>query len=260
MTAALTIAVAYPLLTPAQADEGNALALAYRLRLRGIPSRIVVVDEGPLPPADIVIVGGLDEAGLPGLADALRTGGLMSLVADGAVVVGINAGYVVLGYDFEDDRGRTHSGLGLLDVSFVQGPSMTRPVVAECLLDGVPTLSAYTSHGSIAIGGSTLRPLARYTLPAGGADEGGVADRVLGTFLHGPVLARNPRLADSVLSWALGSPLAPAPEGWAGHVRRQRISEDVDDPTGWGGLVYSRPTLRKVLGSHRRRREAPHVG
>ena len=252
MTDVVTIVVAYPRCTPAQGDEGNALALTYRLRLRGVPSRVVVVDEGRLPHGDVVLVGGLDESGLPRLADLLDTGGLTERVADGAVVLGVNAGYVVLGRDFEDADGTTHPGLDLLDVSFWHGPEQTGPVVAECLLPDVPTLSAYWSHRAVAAHGPTNRPLARCTVPAHGGAEGSVAGHVVGTFLHGPVLARNPLLADTILGWVTDAPLSAASEGWAGLVRRQRIGEDAKDPSGWGGLVYSRPSLRRVLASRRR--------
>ena len=68
--------------------------------------------------------------------------------------------------------------------------------------------------------------------------DGAVSGRVVGTYLHGPVLARNPELADVLLSWATGRELDPLPPGWGERVRAQRIAEDLADPSGWGGVKY----------------------
>ena len=62
--------------------------------------------------------------------------------------------------------------------------------------------------------GPDVRPLAKVTVGVGNGDgtEGAYAGKVVGTYLHGPVLVRNPGLADLLLSWAAGPlpPLAPA--------------------------------------------------
>jgi hypothetical protein len=49
---------------------------------------------------------------------------------------------------------------------------------------------------------------------------------VLGTYMHGPALARNPGLADLLLSWVAGrlAPLRPADEDWAGQLRAERLA------------------------------------
>jgi len=56
----VTIVVAYPLATQAQGDEGNAIALRHRLALRGIEATILLVDEGALPKAAVILFCGLD--------------------------------------------------------------------------------------------------------------------------------------------------------------------------------------------------------
>ncbi|MDR0345606.1 MAG: glutamine amidotransferase, partial [Nocardiopsaceae bacterium] len=73
-----------------------------------------------------------------------------------------------------------------------------------------------------------VRPLARVGAGIGNGDgtEGAYAGRVLGTYLHGPVLVRNPGLADLLLSWASGPlpPLNPAHESWVRQLRDQRLA------------------------------------
>jgi hypothetical protein len=99
----------------------------------------------------------------------------------------------------------------------------------------LPTLTGFENHGgqtSLADGdgdGDTV-PLAHVTHGVGNGDgsgtEGAVRGRVLGTYLHGPVLARNPALADLVLAWALDddpATLAPLDDGAAEALRRERL-------------------------------------
>jgi CobQ-like glutamine amidotransferase family enzyme len=241
VTEPVRIVEVFPLLTQAQGDGGNALALAHRLALRGLASEVAVHDDGSLPPCEVLLLGGLDEDGLPELADRLRAAGLLERVAEGCLVLAVNAGYVVLGEEFEDPAGAVRLGLGVLPVSFTRGAEVTAPVVAEAGVPGVPTISAYESHVSQARPGPHAQPWVVVTSAGTPRPEGVVAGPVIGTFLHGPVLARNPLLADHLLGQVLGSPLPPAPEGWAGEVRRQRSTEDLADPTGWGGLRYGRP-------------------
>jgi CobQ-like glutamine amidotransferase family enzyme len=70
--------------------------------------------------------------------------------------------------------------------------------------------------------------LARVSLGVGNGDgtEGAYAGRVLGTYLHGPALVRNPGLADLLLSWAVGPlpPLDVAQEEWTTRFREQRLA------------------------------------
>ena len=76
--------------------------------------------------------------------------------------------------------------------------------------------------------------------PVAGAGQG----HVIGTYLHGPLLARNADLADLLLGWATGAPLDPASSPTTDALRAQRIAEDRADPSGWGGRLYGRAKRR----------------
>ncbi len=238
------IVVAYPLLTEAQADEGNALALQHRLSLRGKACSVEIVDAGSLPPADVVLIGGLDEGDLAGLVARLDGGGIRQHVRSGGLVLAVNGGFVVLGERFEDASGRERDGLGLLPVRFSRGREITRPVVARSTLSGVPELSAYESHCSIPSAVPEGQAFAVHTSPAVVTD-GAVAGKVFGTFLHGPLLARNAGLADALIVRASGVALPDAPGGWAEKVRQGRGAQDRLDPTGWAGMRYGRSLRRR---------------
>ena len=251
----LRIAVLHPLATAAQGDEGNARVLVHRAALRGIRATVVTTHEGEVPDAGIHLVGGLDDARMPVLARRLRAGGLAERVADGAVVLGVNAGYQVLGSSFVTPDGTRHDGLGLLDVrssratSPFLGPVITRADAGS----GLAALSAYESHHGTSEVGPGAEPFVALELGHGndGTTDGARQGQVIGTYLHGPLLARNADLADLLLGWAVGTPLDPAPSTTSDALRAQRIAEDRADPSGWGGRLYgrakrrSRPTVRR---------------
>jgi CobQ-like glutamine amidotransferase family enzyme len=82
---------------------------------------------------------------------------------------------------------------------------------AEWLGLGLPTLTGFENHGAVTELGAGARPIGDVQVGTGNKDgtvEGAVAGHVWGTYLHGPVLARNPQLADLLLSWVVG-PVGP---------------------------------------------------
>src|SRR5262249_26519367 len=147
-TAQLTIANLYPLCMSALGDEGNAKVLRHRAEQRGVSASIVTTYAGPLPRADIYLIGGGWHPEQPRIVELLGgPDGLARPVADGAVVLGINAGFQVLGEWFDTPDGTRHAGLGLLGVrtSFaplVEGRVVTLPNTALRL----PALSGFECH------------------------------------------------------------------------------------------------------------------
>ena len=132
---------------------------------------------------------------------------------------------------------------------------------------GLPTLTGYENHG----GRTRLGPAAR---PAGwartgiGNGDGGTArssdgvwtGRIWGTYLHGPVLARNPALADLLLSWVVGPP-APLDDRSSDALRAERLlaaPSEASEPLRVGALAL-RATAGRV-GARRRERAAPPPG
>jgi CobQ-like glutamine amidotransferase family enzyme len=358
MTAQLTIANLYPLCSSAQGDDGNARALRHRASLRGMTASIITTYAGKLPAADIYLLGGAWHPEQPRLVELLGgPDGLARAVDGGAVVLGVNSGFQVLGEWFDTPDGTRHAGLGLLGARtthapLIEGPVRTLPNVPLGLLamtgyechqarteldadveplarlefgvgNGMPSRS-HVSHGSgvaattrgatransgygvvriandpdpaavrraqaaanahrgahaaagdrASVNMSSARsagaglPVATAVAPpnhgSGGygagahglgphdashlahggghashsvahatiAADGAVHGHVIGTYLHGPVLARNPELADLLLGWALGRPLEPVDDTAA--VGRQRLG---DDPMGRYGSV-----------------------
>jgi CobQ-like glutamine amidotransferase family enzyme len=223
----LVVAVVYPDLLGTYGDGGNGLILARRASWRGIATELIQAYSGaPLPEADIYCIGGGEDGPEVRSAEALRQDGTLArMVERGAVVFGVCAGYQLLGRSFPDSAGRPHEGLGLLDITTRKGhgaravgelvaiPTADAPPSA----DGapLPDLTGFENHSALTTVGPGARALATVVrgIGNGGGDgtEGAWNGRVLGTYLHGPVLARNPALADLLLGWGVSAPDSTAP-------------------------------------------------
>ena len=223
----------YPDLLSTYGDRGNLLVLKRRARLRGIEVESVEVnaDEAIPRQGDIYLLGGGED--LPQILAARRLrddGGLAAVASRGAVIFAVCAGYQLVGTEFGGVEGEPVAGLGIINISSGRGE---RRGVGEIIADvdpglGVPRLTGFENHQGVTRLGPGVRPLARVTLGVGNGDgtEGAYAGRVLGTYLHGPALARNPGLADLLLSWAAGplEPLDGADEEWARQLREERLA------------------------------------
>lgn len=228
----VSIALLYPELLGTYGDGGNATVLAQRLRWRGIPAEVVDVHAGETIPSScqIYVMGGGEDAPQALAARELRAGSvLVDAVAAGAAVLAVCAGLQVLGNRFAGEDGKAHDGLGLLDCETHRddGPRRVGEVVVtpdEAL--ELPDLTGYENHGGVTTLGPGARPLGRVVVGHGndGGDgtEGIVSGRVVGTYLHGPVLARNPALADHLLSSVLG-PLDPLDDAEVDALRKERL-------------------------------------
>jgi lipid II isoglutaminyl synthase (glutamine-hydrolysing) len=229
----LRIVWVYPDLLSTYGDRGNLLVLRRRAQLRGISVADLEINSDQRVPrdGDIYLLGGGED--LPQILAARRLaddGGLRRAADHGAVIFAVCAGYQVLGRRFGGVDGEPVDGLGILDISSGRGE---RRGVGEIVADvdpelGVDQLTGFENHQGVTSIGPDARPLAQVRLGVGNGDgtEGAYAGRVLGTYLHGPALVRNPSLADLLLSWVAGPlPALPdADEDWARQLRSERLA------------------------------------
>lgn len=208
-------------------DTGNAQVLCQRLRWRRFDAEVVPVALGePVPSTlDLYLLGG-GEDGAQALAAAHLRRHRRALAH--GVVFGVCAGLQILGTRFRGLDGVEHDGLGLLDVR--TGPGERRAVAelvatSTGLLDGTP-LTGFENHLGVTELGADSRPLGQVVRGTGNGDgtEGAVTGRVVGTYLHGPALARNPALADLLLAWTAGHPLGPLELPEIDRLRRERLT------------------------------------
>jgi CobQ-like glutamine amidotransferase family enzyme len=225
---ALRVVVIYPDLLGTYGDGGNGRILACRAAWRGLPVELVMApSDRPLPQgADLYCVGGGEDGPQIQAAERLGQGALAAAVTSGATVLAVCAGYQIVGRSFPGPDGRRYRGVGLLDVETVKGTGRrcVGELVSEPGPDGVDTnvggvagrgavrldrLTGFENHAGVTTLGPSASPLGRIIAGvgngAGSGTDGARAGRVIGTYLHGPVLARNPHLADLLLELATGA-------------------------------------------------------
>ncbi|WP_375432216.1 type 1 glutamine amidotransferase [uncultured Friedmanniella sp.] len=235
------VVLVYQSLLGIYGDRGNATVLAKRLAWRGFDAVLSLVEPGdPLPDTgDVYLLGGGEDAAQISAVNALRAdGGLHRAVDRGAAVLAVCAGYQIVGRSFTVADGPSATaegdteivGLGLLDVTTTRGPVRA---VGEILSrwtgrDGDEQwLTGFENHGGYTVLGPGASPLATVEVGVGNCGdgtEGAVAGTVVGTYPHGPVLARNPALADHVLELALGEPMSALDRPEVTELRRQRLA------------------------------------
>jgi lipid II isoglutaminyl synthase (glutamine-hydrolysing) len=234
MSNVLRVAVVYPDLLGTYGDGGNGLVLARRAEWRGRQVELLqAVSDRPLPEADLYCLGGGEDGPQVRAARTLIADGTLARrVAAGAVVLAVCAGFQVAGRTFPGADGSPHEGLGLLEMDTVkgEGPRAVGEVLVEPTgLADVPVLTGFENHGGRTTLAEGAVPLGRVSVGVGngGGDssEGAVKGRIVGTYLHGPLLARNPVLADTLLAWALDdAALAPVDDSAPDQLREERLA------------------------------------
>lgn len=261
MSTELNIGLILPDVLGTYGDDGNALVLRQRARMRGISAEIHPIHLGePVPESlDVYTVGGGEDTAQVLAAEHLVSdGGIARAVAAGRPVLAICAGLQVFGRSFTS-HGRTVEGLGLIDATTSQlaermiGEIASTPA-ASAVTGGAAAaqagagggasaastggagltepLTGFANHMGATILGADAEPLGRLTRGTGNTDnhgaeaaglsgedahrqtraEGAVQGSVVATYMHGPVLARNPQLADWLLARAMGVALTELPE------------------------------------------------
>jgi CobQ-like glutamine amidotransferase family enzyme len=232
------IVVVYQSLLGIYGDQGNSRVLAKRLQWRGIPAEVVFAEPGaPLPDdgAIYLLGGGEDAAQTTAVRELKADAGLFRALDAGAVLFAVCAGYQICGRTFttgENDEVR--EGLGLLDVTTRRGP---KRAVGEVLTrwrrpdGGEYVLTGFENHGGYTTLGPDATALAHVEVGLGNNGDGtegavSASGRVIGTYPHGPILARNPALADWLLELALGRPLEPLERAAEEHdgLRKERMA------------------------------------
>lgn len=225
----------YPREMSIYGDLGNTRCLAARIRRHGYVPVVHQHHPGqPFPEqAHLVVGGGGQDSGqakveedLERLAERLR-----SLAADGTPMLMICGMYQLFGNAFVTVEGQRLPGLGILDVT-TQGNEkrMIGPVV---LTTDHGDVVGYENHSGSTTLGAGQAPFGRVRHGMGnnGTDgtEGAVTGHVIGSYLHGPILPANPRLADTLIGWAaeLATGRDFAPEQLDDEVARQAQSRQV---------------------------------
>lgn len=210
MTDPIRIVHLYPRDMNIYGDHGNVLTLQRRLEWHGYDAEVVEMHRGdPLPPrSDLIVGGGGQDSGQDLVeADLLGHGpDLRAMAADGVPMLMVCGLYQLFGHAFRTNEGRALRGVGVLDVATVAGPErLIGNVVAHSETFG--EVIGYENHSGRTTLGPAAEPFARVPQGAGnnGSDgtEGARSHNVIGTYLHGSLLPKNPAVADRLLAIAL---------------------------------------------------------
>jgi CobQ-like glutamine amidotransferase family enzyme len=214
----------YPEYLNIYADRGNMAVLERRAAWRGIgfDYRTIGLGEQADPDEyDLYYVGGGQDREQALVAPDLATKGksLQEAVDGGAAFLAVCGGYQLLGRFYRDRSGAELPGIGLLPHHTVAGERrMIGDVLLECELEPGHrrTLAGFENHAGRTYLDEGAEPLGRVVAGFGNNGEDGVegsrVGNALGTYLHGPLLPRNPWLADWLIGKALARRLGDAPD------------------------------------------------
>jgi len=206
----ITIGHLYPDLLNLYGDRGNIQCLRKRCEWRGIEAEVrefQITDEIDFAGLDIVLLGGGSDREEMLVCERLKKiqKDFKGYVEDGGTVIAVCGGYQLLGHYYDTDDGRIE-GLSLVDLYTEQGsPRLISNIVIENELFDHPVVGFENHGGRTHIGENT--PLGRVLFGYGnnGEDgaEGVLYKNVVGTYLHGPLLPKNPHISDYLLKNAL---------------------------------------------------------
>ncbi|MGU3436362.1 type 1 glutamine amidotransferase [Actinomycetes bacterium M1A6_2h] len=213
-------------------DSGNALVLRQRLLMRGISAEVVSITlNDPVPESlDVYVLGGAeDSAQRLATKHLARYPGLQKAAERGAPVLAICAAIQVLGNWYETSSGERVDGVSMLDVT--TAPQETRSIgevtSIPSLVGLTQKLTGFENHRGGTTLGASATGFARVSSGVGNGvgdgQEGVVQGSVIGTYMHGPALARNPELADYLLEKAMGVTLEPLVLEDVEQLRKERL-------------------------------------
>jgi lipid II isoglutaminyl synthase (glutamine-hydrolysing) len=235
----------YPDYLNIYADRGNIAVFARRAALRGHELEVTglsVGDEVRPGEHDLLYVGGGQDREQALIAPDLVAKGpaIEAAVDGGAALLAVCGGYQLLGRGYRGHQGDSMPGIGLFPHETVAGERrMIGDVLLECDWAGGRTLAGFENHAGRTRLDAGAEPLGRVVAGFGNDGESGYegvrVGRAIGTYLHGPLLPRNPWLGDWLLAQALAhatggeppelEPLADVLESEAHAVSAQRARD-----------------------------------
>lgn len=206
----ITIGHLYPDLLNLYGDRGNIQCLMKRCLWRGIEAETIAYeldDQIDFSKLDIVLLGGGSDREQMLVCEKLKEiqKDFKAYVEDNGVVIAICGGYQLLGNYYKTDQGMIE-GLKLVDMSTEQGKGrLIGNIVMQSDLFDMPIVGFENHGGRTTIGNnrSLGKVLSGYGNDGQSGEEGVVYKNVIGTYLHGPLLPKNPQLADFLISRAL---------------------------------------------------------
>jgi CobQ-like glutamine amidotransferase family enzyme len=230
-TMTLRICHLYPTLLSVAGDRGNLFALQRRCEWRGIRTEVTEVGVGQsarFPDYDLILFhGGQDKEMDVAARDLVdKAASIREAVESDVALLAVCAGYQLLGHYYQPYVGERLGGVGALDLRTEGGNTrFMNHIALECdfAAGGPQTLVGFENHSGRTYLGPKAQPLGRLVAGSGNNGEDGFEGaryrQVYGTYLHGPVLPKNPWFTDHLIAQGLRHrygevpALAPLPNG-----------------------------------------------
>ena len=214
MKRTLRLAHLYPKLMNIYGDRGNTLCLERRCRERGIGFELVELGLGDAlkqKEVDLIFIGGAQDREQRRVAEDLAQvkGEALREAADaGVVILAVCGGYQLLGRYYRTAEGEELPGAGVFPLWTAHPGAGARRFIGNVVVEWAGgTLVGFENHGGRTYLEDGAAPLGRVVSGFGnnGEDggEGAVIGNAYGTYLHGSLLPKNPRLADHLIETAL---------------------------------------------------------
>ncbi len=215
MTEKIKVVSVLPDLLGTYGDSGNAIVASRRLALRGYEPELVTAVLGEAVPADgdFYLIGGGEDGPQAKAAQLLNADAALEAALDrGAALLAVCAGFQILGESFIGPDMNPTTGIGVFACKThrFDGPRSVGELVTAPTpgIDGVPELTGYENHQGVTELLEGTIPLGMVLVGKGNncgkRIDGAVSGKAIGTYMHGPVLARNPALCDYFLSLVVG--------------------------------------------------------
>ncbi|WP_067779608.1 type 1 glutamine amidotransferase [Actinomyces vulturis] len=215
-------------------DWGNTLVLKKRLEWHGYDVNLLTYDPGDELPdeVDLITGGGGQDSGQERIKeDLLRIAPTLHRWADEGVPMLMICGlYQLFGHKFITTTGSEIPGIGILDATTRAGNGrLIGNITLQC--PGFGMVVGYENHSGLTTLGPTSKPFGTVSMGDGnnGSDktEGARTNNVIGTYLHGSILPKNPAVADWLIEKAVEHRMGPGSftpknldDSWADHARQ----------------------------------------
>jgi lipid II isoglutaminyl synthase (glutamine-hydrolysing) len=191
-------------------DNGNALVIQRRLEWYGYSVNMISYNPGDTFPddVDIIVGGGGQDSGQNKIqADLLSIAPTLHALADAGVPMLMVCGlYQLFGKYFKTAAGDVITGIGIFDVETI---GMSERLIGNIVIrsDTFGDIYGYENHSGQTFLSPTVKPLGTVRVGAGNnlqdTGEGARYNNVIGTYLHGSILPKNPRIADFIIETAV---------------------------------------------------------
>ncbi len=191
-------------------DHGNILALTRRLEWRGYKTNVIHYEPGMEIPKDVDIIfgGGGQDSGQGKIEKDLKKIAkvLKEKIEAGVPTLLICGLYQLMGKYFETAEGQRIEGTGVLNLYTKAGPTR---LIGNIVIDSEEfgEVVGYENHSGLTYLGEGLKPFGEVKIGDGNNDkdsgEGVRYKNCIGTYLHGPILPKNPKVTDFLIKTAL---------------------------------------------------------